>query len=64
MRHNWQLEWGDMTESNLGEKHFLGPGDFIEVPAGTLQSAEVIGNEPIESFDATRSAHSPRIGGP
>lgn len=45
-----------------GEEHVLGPGDFIEVPAGTVHSAEVIGNEPVVSFDATRSARFLRKG--
>jgi len=38
----------------LGKEHVLGPGDFIEVPAGTVHSAEVLGDEPVVSFDATR----------
>ena len=38
----------------LGQEHVLGPGDFIEVPAGTVHSAEVVGNEPVISFDATK----------
>ena len=39
----------------LGEEHVLGPGDFIEVPAGIVHSAEVVGSEPVVSFDATRA---------
>lgn len=38
----------------LGEEHVLGPGDFVDVPAGTVHSAEVLGDEPVVSFDATR----------
>lgn len=38
----------------LGREHVLGPGDFIEVPAGTVHSAKVLGDEPVVSFDATR----------
>ena len=32
----------------------LGPGDWIEVPAGATHSAEVIGNEPVVSLDAIK----------
>jgi quercetin dioxygenase-like cupin family protein len=38
----------------LGQDLVLGPGDYIEVPAGTVHSAEVVGTEPVVSFDATR----------
>jgi len=40
--HNWQPE-GELTESNLLGK--------------LVHSAEVIGDEPVVSFDATRSKH-------
>ncbi len=33
----------------------LGPGDWIEVPAGATHSAEVIGNESVVSLDAVRN---------
>ena len=33
----------------------LGPGDWIEVPAGTTHSAEVIGSEPVVSLDAVKN---------
>ena len=33
----------------------LGPGDWIEVPAGTTHSAEVIGDESVVSLDAVRN---------
>ena len=33
----------------------LGPGDWIEVPAGATHSAEVIGSEPVVSLDAVRN---------
>jgi quercetin dioxygenase-like cupin family protein len=36
-----------------GEEYVLGPGDFVEVPAGTVHSAEVVGDEPVVSLDAT-----------
>lgn len=37
-----------------GEEVILGPGDWIEVPRGTVHSAEVVGDEPVVSLDATR----------
>jgi mannose-6-phosphate isomerase-like protein (cupin superfamily) len=37
-----------------GEFVDLGPGDWIEVPAGATHSAEVIGNEPVASLDAIK----------
>ena len=37
-----------------GEFVDLGPGDWIEVPAGATHSAEVIGNEPVVSLDAIK----------
>ena len=33
----------------------LGPGDWIEVPAGATHSAEVIGSEPVVSLDGVRN---------
>ena len=38
----------------LGEEHVLGPGDMVDVPAHTVHSAEVVGDEPVVSFDATK----------
>ncbi|MGH7540150.1 MAG: cupin domain-containing protein [Gemmatimonadota bacterium] len=38
-----------------GEEVVLGPGDAIAVPAGTPHTAEVIGDEPVVSLDATRA---------
>lgn len=32
----------------------LGPGDCLEVPRGTVHSAEVVGDEPVVSLDATK----------
>ena len=46
---------GTFKLSMQREEYVLGPGDFVEVPAGTEHSAEVIGDEPVVSFDATRS---------
>ena len=35
-----------------GREFLLGPGDILSVPAGTVHSAEVIGNETVVSLDA------------
>jgi len=32
----------------------LGPGDWVEVPAGAVHSAEVVGEESVVSLDAVR----------
>ncbi len=37
-----------------GEEFVLGPGDMIEIPAGTVHTAEVVGDESVVSLDATR----------
>jgi quercetin dioxygenase-like cupin family protein len=37
-----------------GKSFILEAGDMIEVKAGVIHSAEVIGNEPVVSLDATR----------
>ncbi len=37
-----------------GCTHLLGPGDWIEVPAGVAISAEVVGDEPVLELDAAR----------
>ena len=37
-----------------GKELVLGPGDMIEIPAGTVHSAEVVGDEDVASLDATR----------
>jgi quercetin dioxygenase-like cupin family protein len=37
-----------------GESRLLGPGDWVEVPAGAIMSAEVVGDEPVFSLDAAR----------
>lgn len=37
-----------------GTEVTLGPGDWVEVPAGTTHTAEVVGDEPVVSLDATR----------
>ncbi len=38
----------------LNESAILEAGDSLRVPAGTVHSAEVIGDEPVISLDATR----------
>jgi len=40
--------WGD------GWDVVLGPGEYIDVPAGTPHSAEVVGEEPVVSLDASK----------
>lgn len=37
-----------------GTEVTLGPGDWVEVPAGTTHTAEVVGEEPVVSLDAVR----------
>ncbi len=37
-----------------GEEVILEAGDAIEIPAGTVHTAEVVGGEAVVSFDATR----------
>ena len=32
----------------------LGPGEWVAVPAGAVHSAEVLGNEPVDSLDGVR----------
>ena len=38
----------------LGEEVVLEPGDMITVPANTVHSAEVVGDEPVVSLDASK----------
>jgi quercetin dioxygenase-like cupin family protein len=37
-----------------GQEVILEAGDAIELPRGTVHSAEVVGDEPVVSLDATR----------
>jgi len=37
-----------------GQEFILEAGDSLEIPVGTVHSAEVIGNESVVSLDATR----------
>ena len=45
---------GTFRMGMYGEFVDLGPGDWLEVPAGATHSAEVIGNEPVVSLDAIK----------
>lgn len=38
-----------------GRKVVLEPGDMIEIPAGTVHTAEVVGSDAVVSLDATRA---------
>ena len=38
----------------LGVEFYLGPGDALPVPAGTVHSAGVIGKETVVSLDASK----------
>lgn len=38
----------------VGREFLLGPGDAIAIPAGTIHSAEVIGDEIVVSLDASK----------
>jgi len=37
-----------------GQVNELGPGDWIEIPAGVTMTAEVVGDEPVLGLDAAR----------
>jgi quercetin dioxygenase-like cupin family protein len=37
-----------------GRTHELGPGDWLEMPAGAVIVAEVVGDEPVLGMDAVR----------
>lgn len=45
---------GRFRVSLQGDDVVLGPGDRVEVPAGTPHTAEVVGDEPVVSLDAAR----------
>ena len=46
---------GTFRMGMYGEFVDLGPGDWIEVPAGATHSAEVIGDEAVVSLNAVRN---------
>ena len=37
-----------------GHMKVLGPGEWIEIPRGTIHNATVVGDEPVVSLDAVR----------
>jgi quercetin dioxygenase-like cupin family protein len=37
-----------------GHMKVLGPGEWIEIPRGTVHNATVVGDEPVVSFDAVK----------
>lgn len=37
-----------------GHMAVLGPGDWVEIPAGTVHNASVMGDEPVVSLDAVK----------
>lgn len=47
---------GQLKIGAEGREFVLGPGAMIEIPAGTPHTAEVLGDEAVVSFDATRAA--------
>lgn len=44
---------GQLRVLVAGRERMLGPGDWIEVPAGVVMSAEVVGDSPVLGLDAT-----------
>jgi quercetin dioxygenase-like cupin family protein len=45
---------GRFRMSMEGREVVLTAGDWLEVPRGTVHSAEVVGSDPVVSLDATR----------
>jgi len=45
---------GQLRVVSAGRERMLGPGDWMEVPAGVMMSAEVVGDSPVLGLDATR----------
>lgn len=45
---------GKFRFAMYGKEVILQPGDMIEVPAGALHNASVVGNDPVVFFDATK----------
>ncbi len=39
-----------------GRSRLMGPGDWVEIPAGAMVSAEIIGDEPVLDLEATPPA--------
>jgi quercetin dioxygenase-like cupin family protein len=54
---------GRLKISAEGREVVLEAGDIIEIPAGTVHTAEVVGEEAVVSLDATRAVagtHGPK----
>lgn len=47
---------GRFCMSMHGQDVMLEPGDYLAVPRGTLHAAEVVGDEPVVSLDATKQS--------
>jgi quercetin dioxygenase-like cupin family protein len=45
---------GRLKISADGREVMLEPGDIIEIPAGTVHTAEVVGSDAVVSLDATK----------
>ena len=45
---------GRLRIKAAGKEYFLEPGDVLEIPAGTVHDAEVLGDEAVISLGATR----------
>ncbi len=45
---------GKLRIKAAGKDYLLEAGDVLEIPAGTVHDAEVLGNESVVSLDATR----------
>ena len=45
---------GQFRMTAMGKEFILGPGDMLLVPANTVHTAEVIGENPVVSLDATK----------
>ena len=45
---------GQFRMTAMGQEFILGPGDMLLVPAGTIHTAEVIGDDSVISLDATK----------
>jgi len=50
-----KIAWPAAGEAPAGSV-VLVPGDMIEIPAGAVHSAEVVGSETVLSLDATKSS--------
>jgi quercetin dioxygenase-like cupin family protein len=45
---------GELRLVIAGEIHSLGPGDWVEIPAGIVMAASVVGDEPVLALTAER----------